>query len=50
VYQPRAGEVVIFNSRNMHIFEGGKADSRRRRLQINAFVGKLPKGQLVMWS
>ena len=50
VYQPRAGEVVIFNSRNLHIFEGGKADSRRRRLQINAFVGKLPHGDLVMWS
>jgi len=50
VYQPRPGEVVIFNSRNLHIFEGGKADSRRRRLQINAFVGKLPDGDLVMWS
>lgn len=50
VYQPRPGEVVIFNSRNLHIFEGGKADSRRRRLQINAFLGKLPDGDLVMWS
>jgi len=50
VYQPRPGEAVIFNSRNLHIFEGGKADSRRRRLQINAFLGKLPGGDLVMWS
>lgn len=49
-YQPLEGEAVIFNSRNLHTFEGGKDNSTRRRLQINAFIGLIPSGDLVLWS
>ena len=48
-YAPVTGDVVIFNTRNPHSVSAG-APGTRDRLQIGSFVGRLPKGDMVLWS
>ena len=49
-YVPKAGDVVIFNNRNPHEIAGGVAGPGRNRISIGAFFGRMPGGELVMWS
>ncbi|MDA0368385.1 MAG: hypothetical protein O3C65_03565 [Proteobacteria bacterium] len=48
-YAPVAGDVVLFNSRNPHEVSPGRAGDHDR-LQIGSFVGRLPAGDMVLWS
>jgi hypothetical protein len=48
-YAPVTGDVVFFNTRNPHSVSAGIAGARDR-LQIGSFVGRLPKGDMVLWS
>lgn len=48
-FQPSAGEAVLFNTRNPHIVTPIIAE-QRDRLAMAAFVGRLPGGDLVVWS
>ena len=48
-YAPVTGDVVFFNTRNPHSVSAGVAGARDR-LQIGSFVGRLPKGDMVLWS
>jgi hypothetical protein len=49
-YEPTPGDVVIFNSRNPHEIAGGTALPGRDRISIGSFIGRMPDGQLVLWS
>lgn len=49
-YRPTAGDVVLFNTRNPHEVSGGPAGGNAERISIGSFVGRLPDGQLVLWS
>ena len=48
-YQPSAGEAVLFNTRNPHVVTPVVANGCDR-LAMAAFVGRLPDGELVVWS
>ena len=48
-FQPNAGEAVLFNTRNPHLVTQVVAGDRDR-LAMAAFVGRLPAGDLVVWS
>jgi hypothetical protein len=48
-YAPATGDVVLFNSRNPHEVSAG-APGGKDRLQIGSFVGRLPGGDMVLWS
>jgi hypothetical protein len=48
-FQPSAGEAVLFNTRNPHVVTQVAQDARDR-LAMAAFVGRLPRGDLVLWS
>lgn len=48
-YAPVTGDVVIFNSRNPHEVSAG-VPGGGDRLQIGSFVGRLPGGDMVLWS
>lgn len=49
VYRPEVGDVIFFNTRNPHeIAPGARGD--KLRLQIGSFVGRLPQGDLILWS
>lgn len=50
VYKPTAGDVVIFNTRNPHEISGGVARAGGSRTSIGSFVGRMPDGELVLWS
>jgi hypothetical protein len=50
VFAPTVGDVVMFNTRNMHRVGGGPRDSQGLRLQVGSFIGRLPGGNLVLWS
>lgn len=50
VYRPTAGDVVIFNTRNPHEIAGGVTRPGGSRISIGSFVGRMPDGQLVLWS
>jgi hypothetical protein len=49
-YRPTAGDVVLFNTRNPHEVAGGTAAQDGSRISIGSFVGRMPDGQLVLWS
>jgi len=49
VFAPTVGDVVMFNTLNMHQV-GGAEGSTGLRLQIGSFVGRMPSGALVLWS
>ncbi|MEK8173410.1 2OG-Fe(II) oxygenase [Streptomyces sp. M19] len=46
--EPRAGDLVLFNSRNFHKVEPcvGGGD----RISVSSFVGRLPGSGLIAWS
>lgn len=50
VYKATAGDVVLFNTRNPHEISGGVARPGGSRVSIGSFVGRMPDGQLVLWS
>lgn len=50
VYKASAGDVVIFNTRNPHEISGGVPKPGGSRISIGSFVGRLPHGELVLWS
>ena len=49
VYRPEVGDVIFFNTRNPHEISPG-ASGDKPRLQIGSFVGRLPQGDLILWS
>ena len=49
VYQPKIGDVIFFNTRNPHEISPG-VEGAGTRLQIGSFVGRLPSGDLILWS
>ena len=50
-FRATVGDVVIFNTRNPHEVNGGRASPGHERITIGSFVGRLPAaGDLVMWS
>ncbi|QHE87359.1 hypothetical protein [Hydrogenophaga sp. BPS33] len=50
VYKASAGDVVIFNTRNPHEIAGGTPQPGGSRISIGSFVGRMPDGELVLWS
>lgn len=48
-YRPRVGDAILFNTRNPHEISAG-AEGSDQRLQIGSFVGRMPGGDLVLWS
>lgn len=50
VYKATAGDVVIFNTRNPHEIAGGVAKPGGSRISIGSFVGRMPDGELMLWS
>lgn len=50
VYKASAGDVVIFNTRNPHEIAGGQPRPGGSRVSIGSFVGRMPDGELVLWS
>ncbi len=48
-YAPATGDVVLFNSRNPHEVSAGTPGGGDR-LQIGSFVGRMPGGDMVLWS
>jgi len=50
IYQATAGDVVIFNTRNPHEIAGGTPKPGGSRISIGSFVGRMPDGELVLWS
>lgn len=50
VYKATAGDVVLFNTRNPHEISGGTPKPGGSRISIGSFVGRMPEGELVLWS
>ena len=50
VYKPTAGDAVLFNTRNPHEIAGGVTRPGGSRTSIGSFVGRMPEGDLVLWS
>ena len=50
VYKASAGDVVLFNTRNPHEISGGTPKPGGSRISIGSFVGRMPEGELVLWS
>ncbi|MBM3492075.1 MAG: hypothetical protein FJX68_16865 [Alphaproteobacteria bacterium] len=48
-FRPRAGEAWFFNTRNPHRVAPSAADGQSR-LAIACFIGRMPSGDLVLWS
>jgi len=46
MFAPNVGEVVIFNTRNFHYVE----PARGERVSFTSAIGRLPCGELVLWS
>ena len=49
-YKATAGDVVLFNTRNPHEISGGTPKPGGSRISIGYFVGRMPEGELVLWS
>jgi hypothetical protein len=49
-YRGRAGDVVIFNSRNLHRVMLGDLQTEEKRIQIGSFLGRTTNGDVVVWS
>nr|WP_297383023.1 2OG-Fe(II) oxygenase [uncultured Roseateles sp.] len=45
-FQPRPGELVLFNTRNFHFVEPSEGD----RVTVTSAIGRLPDGGLILWS
>jgi hypothetical protein len=50
VYQPTAGDVVIFNTRNPHEIAPGTVKPGGSRVSIGSFIGRMPDRELVLWA
>jgi len=49
-FRPTVGDAVLFNTLNLHRVGGGPKDSQGIRLQVGSFIGRMPEGNLVLWS
>ncbi|KAI3596427.1 hypothetical protein D8I24_7351 [Cupriavidus necator H850] len=49
-YEPTAGDVVIFNTRNPHEINAGVPEPGVDRVSIGSFIGRMPDRSLAMWS
>lgn len=49
-YEPTAGDIVIFNTRNPHEISAGAEGAVRDRVSIGSFVGRMPDSSLVVWA
>lgn len=49
VYYPSVGDAIFFNTRNPHEISPGEIGDKPR-LQISSFVGRLPSGDMILWS
>lgn len=45
-YSPRVGDVIIFNCRYFHEVKAVQGD----RYSLSSFIGRLPTGDLILWS
>ncbi len=53
VLKPSAGELVLFNPRNLHeVWRSSDPSDEipQPRVSVSSFIGHLPSGQLVLWS
>ncbi|VTU22573.1 hypothetical protein [Variovorax sp. PBL-E5] len=50
VYRAKAGDVVIFNTRNPHEIASGTTAPGGSRVSIGSFIGRMPDSSLVMWA
>lgn len=46
----RAGDAVLFNSRNPHEILASRDNGGAERVSLGIFVGRLPGGDLIVWS
>ena len=46
IFQPRAGDVVLFNTRNFHIVDATDG----QRVTFTSAIGLLPSGEIILWS
>ncbi|MCB2002645.1 MAG: hypothetical protein KDH93_25770 [Rhodoferax sp.] len=49
-YNPTAGDVVIFNTRNPHEIAAGTPRPGGSRVSIGSFIGRMPDRSLVLWA
>lgn len=49
-YRPSPGDAILFNTRNPHEIAGAAPGDPHSRLQVGSFVGRMPGGDLVLWS
>lgn len=45
-FMPRAGEVVLFNTRNFHYVDPTAGE----RVTVTSALGTLPNGEIIFWS
>ncbi len=46
--QPTVGELILFNSRNLHAVL--EVEKPGRRVTVSSFIGETPNGELLLWS
>lgn len=46
--QPAVGELILFNSRNLHAVL--EVEKPGRRIAVSSFIGETPNGGLILWS
>lgn len=49
-YRPTPGDAILFNTRNPHEIAAAAPGDAHSRLQVGAFIGRMPSGDMVMWS
>jgi hypothetical protein len=49
-FRPEIGDVVIINTRNPHDIIVGDVAPGEWRAQTSSFIGRLPNGDLILWS
>lgn len=49
-YRARAGDVVLFNTRNPHEIAPGTTSPGGSRVSIGSFIGRMPDRSLVLWA
>jgi hypothetical protein len=49
-YRPAPGDAILFNTRNPHEIAGAAPGDTRSRLQVGSFIGRVPGGDLLLWS
>jgi hypothetical protein len=50
IYRPSPGDAILFNTRNPHEIAGAAPGDTHSRLQVGSFIGRMPKGDLALWS